>query len=31
MGFSIALQPDNLTFIAEAGETILEAATRPIC
>ena len=28
MGFSIALQPDNLTFIAEAGETILEAATR---
>jgi CDP-4-dehydro-6-deoxyglucose reductase len=28
MGFNITLQPDNLTFIAEAGETILEAATR---
>ena len=28
MGFSITLQPDNLTFIAEAGETILEAATK---
>jgi CDP-4-dehydro-6-deoxyglucose reductase, E3 len=28
MGFSITLQPDNFTFIAEAGETILEAATR---
>jgi CDP-4-dehydro-6-deoxyglucose reductase, E3 len=28
MGFSITLQPDNFTFIAEAGETILEAATK---
>ncbi|MBU1426234.1 MAG: 2Fe-2S iron-sulfur cluster binding domain-containing protein [Gammaproteobacteria bacterium] len=28
MGFSITLQPDNDTFTAEAGETILEAATR---
>jgi CDP-4-dehydro-6-deoxyglucose reductase len=27
MGFTIALQPDNHTFVAEAGETILEAAT----
>lgn len=28
MGFSITLQPDNLTFIADAGETILDAAAR---
>ncbi len=28
MGFSITLQPDNRTFTAEAGETILEAANR---
>ena len=28
MGFSITLQPDNHTFTAEAGETILEAAKR---
>jgi CDP-4-dehydro-6-deoxyglucose reductase, E3 len=28
MGFSITLQPDNLTFIAEDGETILEAARK---
>jgi CDP-4-dehydro-6-deoxyglucose reductase len=28
MGFSITLQPDNLTFIGEAGETILEAARK---
>jgi CDP-4-dehydro-6-deoxyglucose reductase len=28
MGFSITLQPDNITFTAEAGETILEAAAR---
>ena len=26
MGFSITLLPDNCTFTAEAGETILEAA-----
>ncbi len=26
MGFNITLQPGNHTFIAEAGETILEAA-----
>ena len=26
MGFCITLQSDNHTFIAEAGETILEAA-----
>ena len=28
MGFSITLQPGNHTFIAEAGETILESATK---
>ncbi len=28
MGFSITLQPGNHTFIAEADETILEAATK---
>ena len=28
MGFRITLQPDNLTFIAKVGETILEVATR---
>ncbi len=28
MGFRITLQPGNHTFTAEAGETILEAATR---
>ena len=28
MGFSITLQPGNHTFIAEAGETILEAARK---
>ncbi len=28
MGFSITLKPDNLTFTAEAGETILEAANK---
>jgi len=28
MGFSITLQPDNQTFTAEAGETILQAARR---
>lgn len=28
MGFSITLLPDNHTFTAEAGETILEAANR---
>ena len=28
MGFSITLQPGNHTFIAEAGETILEAAKK---
>ncbi len=28
MGFNITLQPGNQTFIAEAGETILEAAKK---
>jgi CDP-4-dehydro-6-deoxyglucose reductase len=28
MGFNITLQPENHSFIAEDGETILEAATR---
>ena len=28
MGFNITLQPDNKTFTAEAGETILEAAKK---
>ncbi len=28
MGYSITLQPGNHTFIAEEGETILEAARR---
>lgn len=28
MGFSITLLPDNNTFTAEAGETILQAARR---
>lgn len=28
MGFRITLQPDNHTFTAKAGETILEAAKR---
>jgi CDP-4-dehydro-6-deoxyglucose reductase len=28
MGFSITLQPDNLAFNAEEGETIIESATR---
>lgn len=28
MGFNITLQPDNQTFTAEAGETILEAAKK---
>ncbi len=28
MGFNITLQPDNHTFIAEAGETILEATKK---
>lgn len=28
MKFSITLQPDNRTFIAETGETIIEAAAR---
>jgi CDP-4-dehydro-6-deoxyglucose reductase len=28
MGFTITLQPDNLSFVAKAGETILDAAKR---
>ena len=28
MGFNITLQPQNHTFIAEAGETIMEAAKK---
>jgi CDP-4-dehydro-6-deoxyglucose reductase, E3 len=28
MGFNITLQPGNHTFVAEAGETIIEAARR---